>query len=145
MLIGAPKEIKVEEYRVGLVPGSVRELAHHGHRVTIETNAGGGIGCTDDDYRSPTRYSSTLISLGTPISMASFSRLGDDSNGRSRLHVLGFWIVQRPQAGARGEALAGDLDLVAARVDEVRVDPVGMTDVAEPDGPAQVVPVIARG
>ena len=51
MLIGVPKEIKVEEYRVGLVPGSVRELAHHGHRVTIETNAGGGIGFTDDDYR----------------------------------------------------------------------------------------------
>ncbi|MCH8925642.1 MAG: alanine dehydrogenase [Proteobacteria bacterium] len=51
MLIGVPKEIKVEEYRVGLVPGSVRELVHHGHRVTIETDAGGGIGFTDDDYR----------------------------------------------------------------------------------------------
>ena len=52
MLIGVPKEIKVEEYRVGLVPGSVRELVHHGHRVTIETDAGGGIGFTDDDYRN---------------------------------------------------------------------------------------------
>ncbi len=31
MLIGVPREIKVEEYRVGLVPGSVRELVHHGH------------------------------------------------------------------------------------------------------------------
>ena len=51
MLIGVPKEIKVEEYRVGLVPGSVRELVHHGHRVAIETDAGGGIGFTDDDYR----------------------------------------------------------------------------------------------
>ncbi len=51
MLIGVPKEIKVEEYRVGLVPGSVRELAHHGHRVMIETNAGGGTGFTDDNYR----------------------------------------------------------------------------------------------
>ena len=35
MLIGVPKEIKVEEYRVGLVPGSVRELAHHGHQNLI--------------------------------------------------------------------------------------------------------------
>ena len=52
MLIGVPKEIKVEEYRVGLVPGTVRELVHHGHRVTIETNAGGGIGFTDDNYRN---------------------------------------------------------------------------------------------
>ncbi len=51
MLIGVPKEIKVEEYRVGLVPGSVRELVHHDHQVMIETNAGAGIGCTDDDYR----------------------------------------------------------------------------------------------
>ena len=51
MLIGVPKEIKVEEYRVGLVPGTVRELVHHGHRVMIETNAGSGIGFTDDDYR----------------------------------------------------------------------------------------------
>ena len=33
MLIGVPKEIKTHEYRVGLVPGSVRELAHHGHQV----------------------------------------------------------------------------------------------------------------
>ncbi len=32
MLIGVPKEIKVEEYRVGLVPGSVRELVLHGHQ-----------------------------------------------------------------------------------------------------------------
>ena len=51
MLIGVPKEIKVEEYRVGLVPGTVRELVHHGHRVMIETNAGSGTGFTDDDYR----------------------------------------------------------------------------------------------
>ncbi len=52
MLVGVPKEIKVEEYRVGLVPGSVRELIHHGHKVIIETNAGGGIGFDDDAYRT---------------------------------------------------------------------------------------------
>ena len=37
MLVGIPKEIKVEEYRVGLVPGSVRELIYHGHKVILET------------------------------------------------------------------------------------------------------------
>ncbi len=52
MLIGVPKEIKVEEYRVGQVPGSTRELVHHGHQVLVETNAGGGIGFSDDDYRA---------------------------------------------------------------------------------------------
>ncbi len=50
MLIGVPKEIKVREYRVGMVPSSVRELTHHGHEVLIEKNAGEGIGASDDDY-----------------------------------------------------------------------------------------------
>ena len=50
MLVGVPREIKTHEYRVGLVPSSVRELVHHGHRVIVETKAGIGIGCTDDAY-----------------------------------------------------------------------------------------------
>lgn len=50
MRIGVPKEIKNNEFRVGLVPGSVRELASRGHEVYVETNAGIGIGMTDDDY-----------------------------------------------------------------------------------------------
>jgi alanine dehydrogenase len=50
MLVGVPKEIKNHEYRVGLVPSSVRELVFHGHQVIIETHAGIGAGQTDDDY-----------------------------------------------------------------------------------------------
>lgn len=50
MLIGVPKEIKNHEYRVGLVPASVRELVVHGHQVWIETEAGNGIGIADADY-----------------------------------------------------------------------------------------------
>ena len=41
MTIGVPKEIKDNEYRVGLVPSSVAELVHHGHSVLIERGAGG--------------------------------------------------------------------------------------------------------
>ncbi len=52
MLIGVPKEIKDNEYRVGMVPGSIRECVHHGHSVIVETSAGGGIGATDADYQS---------------------------------------------------------------------------------------------
>ena len=52
MLIGVPKEIKNHEYRVGLVPFAVRELVHNGHKVVVETNAGAGIGISDDDYRA---------------------------------------------------------------------------------------------
>lgn len=51
MKIGVPKEIKVHEYRVGLTPGSVAELIRAGHSVTVETGAGLGIGCNDDEYR----------------------------------------------------------------------------------------------
>jgi alanine dehydrogenase len=52
MLIGVPKEIKVREARVGLVPASVRELIAHGHGAIVESNAGAGIGASDDDYRA---------------------------------------------------------------------------------------------
>jgi alanine dehydrogenase len=50
--IGCPKEIKVHEYRVGLVPAGVRELASAGHEVMVETGAGIGIGIGDDAYRA---------------------------------------------------------------------------------------------
>ncbi len=50
MLVGVPKEIKVHEYRVGLIPGNVRELVAHGHQVIIETGAGTAIGMTDQHY-----------------------------------------------------------------------------------------------
>jgi alanine dehydrogenase len=52
MKIGVPKEIKNHEYRVGMVPGSVRELVNRGHEVFVETEAGAGIGMRDADYES---------------------------------------------------------------------------------------------
>jgi len=52
MLIGVPKEVKTHEYRVGLVPGSVRELTHRGHEVIVEAGAGGEIGFDDRAYQS---------------------------------------------------------------------------------------------
>ncbi|MGZ3269092.1 MAG: alanine dehydrogenase, partial [Croceibacterium sp.] len=51
MRVGVPKEIKVHEYRVGLTPGAVREYVAAGHDVVVETDAGGGIGATDEAYR----------------------------------------------------------------------------------------------
>jgi alanine dehydrogenase len=52
MRIGTPREIKVEEYRVGLTPTSVREYVAHGHEVLAERDAGLGIGADDDAYRA---------------------------------------------------------------------------------------------
>jgi alanine dehydrogenase len=50
MRIGVPKEIKNHEYRVGLTPSSVRELAEHGQELLVETGAGAGIGAADSVY-----------------------------------------------------------------------------------------------
>ena len=51
MLIGVPAEIKVHEYRVGMTPAGVREaVAHHRHRVLVQSGAGAGIGFSDPDY-----------------------------------------------------------------------------------------------
>src|SRR3546814_8996552 len=50
MLIGVPKEIKSHEYRVGLVPASVREAVHHGHAIIVESGAGARLGFDDAGY-----------------------------------------------------------------------------------------------
>jgi alanine dehydrogenase len=50
--IGVPKEIKTHEYRVGLTPAGVRELAIQGHHVSVERGAAAGIGIGDDAYRA---------------------------------------------------------------------------------------------
>jgi alanine dehydrogenase len=52
MRIGVPSEIKVHEYRVGLMPAAVRELTLVGHSVTVQAGAGLGVGCSDEDYRA---------------------------------------------------------------------------------------------
>ncbi len=81
MIIGAPKEIKNAERRVGLTPGSVRELVMHGHDVIVETSAGAGIGASDEDY----------VAVGARIGTV------DDVWGESELIVK----VKEPQAVER--------------------------------------------
>jgi len=50
MLIGVPKEIKTDEYRVGLIPSTITELVSSGHKVEVETFAGEGAGISDNEY-----------------------------------------------------------------------------------------------
>lgn len=58
MQIGIPKEIKDQEFRVGLTPGSVRVCCERGHQVFVERGAGVGAGFTDEDY---TRAGATIV------------------------------------------------------------------------------------
>lgn len=51
MKIGCVKEIKIQEYRVGLTPDNVKEYVKYGHQVCIETKAGEGSGFLDQDYQ----------------------------------------------------------------------------------------------
>lgn len=51
MIVGVPREIKQDEYRVAMLPVGVEELARAGHRVLVEQGAGTGSGISDDMYR----------------------------------------------------------------------------------------------
>lgn len=51
MIVGVPKEIKNHEYRVGMTPSGVNELVRYGHKVLVETNAGAGVGFSDEAYQ----------------------------------------------------------------------------------------------
>ncbi|MFP5264917.1 MAG: alanine dehydrogenase [Blastocatellia bacterium] len=50
MIVGLPKEVKDNEYRVGLVPAGVKALTNAGHRVVVQTGAGEGSGILNDEY-----------------------------------------------------------------------------------------------
>jgi alanine dehydrogenase len=50
MIVGVPKEIKTDEYRVAMIPVGVEELTRAGHTVLIQTGAGQGSGITDSQY-----------------------------------------------------------------------------------------------
>ncbi len=51
MVIGVPREVKAQEYRVALTPAGVDSLVHAGHRVILESGAGEGSGFPDPDYK----------------------------------------------------------------------------------------------
>src|SRR6478736_3362477 len=50
MIVGVPKEVKPDEYRVAMVPAGVEELTRAGHTVLIQTGAGAGSGISDEQY-----------------------------------------------------------------------------------------------
>jgi alanine dehydrogenase len=65
VIIGVPKEIKAQEYRVGLTSSSVRELVSHGHQVLVEHDAGAGIGLTDAHFEAA---GATVVAAAAEVS-----------------------------------------------------------------------------
>ena len=90
MQIGCPKEVKAQEYRVGVTPAAAREAIAHGHHVLIEAEAGEGSGFSDPDY----------VGVGAEI-VASPEEVFE----RADLIVK----VKEPQAAERGRLRAGQV------------------------------------
>jgi alanine dehydrogenase len=64
MIVGVPKEIKTDEYRVALLPVGAEELTRAGHRVLVQQEAGKGSGITDDQYRD---YGAEIVPTAADI------------------------------------------------------------------------------
>jgi len=116
MLIGVPKEIKDNEYRVGIVPSTVRELTENGHQVLIEKQAGAGAGFGDVDYKSA---GAEVVSDGDAVL------------GRAELIVK----VKEPLAAerkklSRDQVLFTYLHLAADRVQTEQLMATGVTAIA---------------
>ena len=99
MIIGLPKEIKNNEYRVGLTPESVKELTNDGHNVFVQSDAGRNIGFQDSDYlehgaeilsSAEEVYinSELIVKVKEPVE-EEFAFLRDDLTLFSYLHLAG--------------------------------------------------------
>jgi alanine dehydrogenase len=64
VIIGVPKEIKNNEFRVGMTPGGVREFVAHSHPVLVEKAAGEGSSFTDEEYAAA---GATLVDTGAEV------------------------------------------------------------------------------
>jgi alanine dehydrogenase len=64
MIVGVPKEVKTDEYRVAMTPVGVDELTRGGHTVLIEAGAGSGSGITDEQYA---QHGAEIVADGTAI------------------------------------------------------------------------------
>ena len=84
MIIGVPKEIKLQEHRIGLTPESVKILFEKGHKVIVETNGGFEAGFTNEDYQ---RSGALIYNNAKDILTNSLGR-GLSSSGNSLADAL---------------------------------------------------------
>ena len=64
MIIGIPKETKIHEYRVGMIPANVREASAHGHEVIVESGAAELQGLSDENFR---RAGATIVATAQDV------------------------------------------------------------------------------
>ena len=94
-VVGVPKEIKTDEYRVAMIPVGVEELTRAGHQVLIQAGAGQGSGISDEQYaeqrRRDRRRRRGRLEAGRPDRQgqgAAAGRMAADAAGPDRLHLL---------------------------------------------------------
>lgn len=122
MKVGVPKEIKTQEYRVGLVPAGVRVLIESGAKVCVQAGAGMGSGVHDDEYRAvgativPTaeqvwKESELIIKVKEPLPQE-FDLIQNEQKIYTYLHLavapeLVDVLVQKKVAGIAYETIEG--------------------------------------
>jgi alanine dehydrogenase len=97
MIVGVPREVKSDEYRVAMTPAGVRELTMHGHRVLVEQGAGSGSSMSDAEYEA---VGATIVGSADEVWAASemickvkepieeeYGRLGKDQVLFTYLHL----------------------------------------------------------
>ena len=97
MIVGVPKEIKRDEYRVGLLPVGVEEMTRAGHQVLVETGAGLGSGTDRPGLRPPRRRDGRRAAgdlrpgrHGRQGQGAAAGRMATVAAGPDRLHLFPF-------------------------------------------------------
>jgi alanine dehydrogenase len=116
MRVGVPKEIKDNEYRVGLVPSTVRELAEKGHQVLIETGAGAGAGLPDADYRAAGAEivgDADAVFSGAELIVKVKEPLAEERKKLRRGQVLFTYLHLAPDRAQTEELLASGVTAIA--------------------------------
>ena len=110
MLVGVPKEIKDNEFRVGLTPASVAELTHHGHQVLVEKVGRHRLGSPDAEYVAA---GATIVAAAREI----FRPRRDDREGQGAARRGAQAAAARPDPvhlSASGAGPRADRDLIAS-------------------------------
>jgi alanine dehydrogenase len=163
MIIGVPKEIKAEEYRVSMTPDGVREIKRFGNTVLVESGAGAGSGFSDAEYEEADadivdratlfERSGLVVKVKEPLS-AEFDLLREGQAVFTYLHLapnreLTELLLRKKITGLAYETLeqGGSLPLLAPMSEIAgRMAPlVGAHHLQKPQGGSGVLPTGATG